>query len=36
MRDAALIDGDYKDVILMAIVNRSNAAPAEPVAQPSS
>jgi L-amino acid N-acyltransferase YncA len=34
MQDAALIDGRYKDVILMAIVDRLIAAPAKPAAQP--
>jgi RimJ/RimL family protein N-acetyltransferase len=33
MKDAALIDEQYKDVILMAFVDRSNAAPAMPAAQ---
>jgi RimJ/RimL family protein N-acetyltransferase len=34
MRDAALIDGLYRDSILMAIVDRSNAARVQPAAQP--
>jgi RimJ/RimL family protein N-acetyltransferase len=34
MQDAALIDGQYKDVILMAIVDRSIAVPAKPASWP--
>jgi autotransporter passenger strand-loop-strand repeat protein len=34
MKDAALIDGHYKDLILMAIVECMNAAPEKPAVQP--